>query len=94
MIDLEALWRFLDNLGLDGWRASLLPLLEERLAPTAHGDLPGWLQVLEQLPAASVERSRELLLRLSPWRKGPFSLGGVDIDAEWRSDLKLSLIHI
>lgn len=23
-----------------------------------------------------------------PWRKGPFSLYGVEIDTEWRSDLK------
>jgi len=31
---------------------------------------------------------RELLLQLSPWRKGPFSIHGVYIDTEWRSDLK------
>jgi len=28
------------------------------------------------------------LLNLSPWRKGPFSLFGIDIDSEWRSDIK------
>ena len=28
------------------------------------------------------------LMRLHPWRKGPLTLGGVQIDAEWRSDLK------
>ncbi len=28
------------------------------------------------------------LLQLSPWRKGPFELFGVHIDAEWRSDRK------
>jgi tRNA (mo5U34)-methyltransferase len=28
------------------------------------------------------------LQRLHPWRKGPFSLFGVDIDSEWRSDRK------
>ncbi len=31
---------------------------------------------------------RSLLLRLKPWRKGPFSIGGIVIDSEWRSDLK------
>lgn len=31
---------------------------------------------------------REKLLKLSPWRKGPFDIGGIDLDAEWRSDLK------
>ncbi|WP_192456714.1 tRNA 5-methoxyuridine(34)/uridine 5-oxyacetic acid(34) synthase CmoB [Musicola keenii] len=29
-----------------------------------------------------------LLRNLMPWRKGPFSLYGVDIDTEWRSDWK------
>ena len=31
---------------------------------------------------------REALQALHPWRKGPFDLFGVRIDAEWRSDLK------
>lgn len=92
MIHNESLWRHLDSLGLGGWRASLQPLVDTRLAPTAHGDLPGWLQIIEQLPAATTERSRELLLRLAPWRKGPFSLNGIEIDAEWRSDMKWNRI--
>lgn len=37
---------------------------------------------------ADLELARAALLRLHPWRKGPFRLFGVDIDAEWRSDLK------
>lgn len=35
---------------------------------------------------------REQFLELSPWRKGPFHLCGVDIDSEWRSDLKWSRV--
>lgn len=31
---------------------------------------------------------RATLLELHPWRKGPFELFGLDIDTEWRSDLK------
>ena len=31
---------------------------------------------------------RQQLKRLLPWRKGPFNLFGLEIDAEWRSDLK------
>ena len=34
------------------------------------------------------ETMRRQLQRLLPWRKGPFSLFGVEIDAEWRSDMK------
>ena len=28
------------------------------------------------------------MLALNPWRKGPFQLGSIHIDSEWRSDLK------
>ena len=31
---------------------------------------------------------REALAALHPWRKGPFALFGVRVEAEWRSDLK------
>ena len=31
---------------------------------------------------------RENLKSLWPWRKGPFNLFGIEIDTEWRSDLK------
>ena len=34
------------------------------------------------------ELIRQQLKRLLPWRKGPFNLFGVKIDAEWRSDMK------
>ncbi|HEU5074411.1 MAG TPA: tRNA 5-methoxyuridine(34)/uridine 5-oxyacetic acid(34) synthase CmoB [Polyangiaceae bacterium] len=30
---------------------------------------------------------------LRPWRKGPFRVFGVDVDAEWRSDLKWSRVE-
>jgi tRNA (mo5U34)-methyltransferase len=35
-----------------------------------------------------IEALRVLLLRLAPWRKGPFNIFEIEIDAEWRSDLK------
>lgn len=34
------------------------------------------------------EEIKKLLRGLMPWRKGPFSLYGVNIDTEWRSDWK------
>lgn len=34
------------------------------------------------------EKLRESLMSMSPWRKGPFELFGINIDCEWRSDLK------
>ena len=38
--------------------------------------------------ASQRETIRQQLQRLLPWRKGPFNLFGVKIDAEWRSNKK------
>ncbi len=42
----------------------------------------------QPLPAALKTQLRQALEPLHPWRKGPFCLHGVEIDAEWRSDWK------
>ena len=42
----------------------------------------------EDVSANNAAQLQELLLQLQPWRKGPFDLFGIHIDAEWRSDLK------
>lgn len=52
-------------------------VLLDRSAIEASGTLAISTGVLEQQLAA-----------LSPWRKGPYSLYGVDVDTEWRSDFK------
>jgi len=39
-------------------------------------------------PDQAFNPTREALLQLSPWRKGPFDIAGIRIDAEWRSNLK------
>jgi tRNA (mo5U34)-methyltransferase len=44
------------------------------------------------LDASSRETLRGRLQTLQPWRKGPFSLFGVHIDTEWRSDWKWSRV--
>lgn len=40
------------------------------------------------LSPGQIKRIDTLLRNLMPWRKGPFSLYGVEIDTEWRSDWK------
>lgn len=42
----------------------------------------------EPLPTEDQEQLKDLLKQLMPWRKGPYSLHGVDINTEWRSDWK------
>lgn len=93
MLNAENLLADLETLGLAAWEESLLPVIHERLADSAHGSLAGWKAVLDELPAGdhcpqNSGSLRALLMQLTPWRKGPFEVHGVTIDAEWRSDLK------
>ncbi|HWM27352.1 MAG TPA: tRNA 5-methoxyuridine(34)/uridine 5-oxyacetic acid(34) synthase CmoB [Woeseiaceae bacterium] len=110
MFDFGALYEELAQLGLESWREPLEPLLEQKTADAAHGQLAEWREVLQALPPcepgtpqldapvvstapdalspALREPVRDLLLKLLPWRKGPFSVGGILVDAEWRSDRK------
>ena len=90
MIDTDKLFACLDDLGLGGWRTALDALLARRLSPGAHGDFERWKHIIDSLDDAANKPNelRELLLALSPWRKGPFDVGGVHIDSEWQSNLK------
>ena len=110
MLDLESLFADLDQAGLSAWASELEPLLAERIADTAHGNLAEWKNALDSLPAVARqspvldidaigapnlklddderENASNALLRLLPWRKGPFDIGGIVVDAEWRSNLK------
>jgi tRNA (mo5U34)-methyltransferase len=42
----------------------------------------------DDIDAGEQHLVREVLRGLMPWRKGPFSVFGIDIDAEWRSERK------
>lgn len=88
----DTLYADLAGIGLGHWRDAIAPLLAERLSSAADRRYDEWRALVDRLPArgeaAPPEAVRELLLGLSPWRKGPFRLGGIKVDAEWRSDLK------
>lgn len=67
------------------WQAALDCL------PAAHGirtDYGDVVAVAGGLVPDHRTLVREALQALHPWRKGPFDLFGVRVDAEWRSDLK------
>jgi tRNA (mo5U34)-methyltransferase len=42
----------------------------------------------EEVSSTIRHNIKEQLKRFMPWRKGPFSVFGIDIDAEWRSERK------
>ena len=90
MFDFDALEQALESLGLGHWNEAVGALLHERLTGKTHGDWKRWNAVIEALPDArgDSDRLRELLMGLHPWRKGPLTLGSVEIDTEWRSDWK------
>ena len=90
MFDFDALEQSLESLGLGHWNAEVGALLHDRLTGKTHGDWKRWNAAIEALPDARGEsdRLRELLMDLHPWRKGPLTLGSIEIDTEWRSDWK------
>ena len=94
MIDTKKLAACLQAMGLDNWLQTLVPLTNKRLSVTGHGDYKKWSNILRSLSdTGGPDETRELLLGLSPWRKGPFELDGIHVDAEWRSDLKWARVE-
>jgi tRNA (mo5U34)-methyltransferase len=96
MLQYDRLWQTLVDLGIGDWRPRLEPLLHLRLSRAGHGDFTGWQETLVQLATLDRDNTAEIrkqLLNLSPWRKGPFDVAGITIDAEWRSDMKWSRLQ-
>jgi len=90
LLDTDALADCLTSIGLQEWPDVLQALLDTRMSARTHGDFERWREIVTALPDAGNDRPRlrELLLGLSPWRKGPFDLAGIRIDAEWCSNHK------
>ena len=86
MIDYDGLWRELAATPLASWQAALLPLVQQKLTPDSHGDLPDWYAALSQLPAVMpsvIDLNADCL-----------SIGGVgDIDAATRDRLEQLLMQ-
>ncbi|WP_254275385.1 tRNA 5-methoxyuridine(34)/uridine 5-oxyacetic acid(34) synthase CmoB [Halomonas sp. 3H] len=81
--------------GLDRRRHGDLPAWEKAVAklPTLPEDRQVRLDtdtvdVAVALSDSQRRQAENLLRKLSPWRKGPYRLGGIAIDTEWRSDWK------
>lgn len=90
MIDYAALAKVWRELNLEHWWEPVEALTRARLSAANHGDYDKWQSVIETLPRVADDKAalKNALLSLSPWRKGPFELGGVAIDSEWRSNMK------
>ncbi len=73
---------------LDTWRGLLAQLEALPQAALEPGGPAVATAAEAPLPPGQRAILEQVLMGLHPWRKGPFSLHGIDIDAEWRSDLK------
>lgn len=91
MIDLQQLELTLARAGLDAWYGPLRVMIDDRIS--SHGDFERWRDAVERCQTETGNELRQALLDLSPWRKGPFDVGGIHIDSEWRSDLKWSRVE-
>jgi tRNA (mo5U34)-methyltransferase len=86
--EVERVWREKAHGDLPAWRdvieglprisLSSISLTEPRVRAGEAGDCDD---------ATRLEMRRQLM-RLHPWRKGPFEICGLHLDTEWRSDLK------
>jgi tRNA (mo5U34)-methyltransferase len=63
--------------------------LPDQLPSVIHLDTPAVTAGTSgDLSGTDRHQLETLLKQLSPWRKGPFNLFGIPVDAEWRSDMK------
>ena len=69
---------------------SLLP----QISPDQRSLESDWVEVSasEDLSLDTRHSLKEGLMALRPWRKGPFRLFGLELDAEWRADIKWNRI--
>jgi tRNA (mo5U34)-methyltransferase len=103
-IDYSDFFPYLKATALEHWIDLLPRKMAYNLRPERHGLMPQWEKILDQLPVTEKTRTEleeevrvdgetiqglEKLLRVfHPWRKGPYSIHGIHINTEWRSDWK------
>jgi tRNA (mo5U34)-methyltransferase len=71
-------------------RSALFPSEDKRVLQFGRRRVS--IGIDESIDAVSRIALEELILGLRPWRKGPFELFGIEIDAEWQSDRKWSRV--
>jgi len=82
------LWAGQNKKGFLRYRTPALRLAEYR---AAHVDCSGDTVVIGapgEITLADRQQMIDDLKAFMPWRKGPFSIFGIDIDSEWRSEKK------
>ncbi len=73
---------------LAGWKAALKKLPKIKSKRIDLNSQYIGIETQSQLSENELVDLKNTLKNLMPWRKGPFNIHGVEIDTEWRSDLK------
>ena len=91
------------NLGIREWARSERRNMEAVFDEKRNGHLPKWREALNSIvtpytdpvlnqrvvgDGAEDRQDSEIWQTFHPWRKGPYRFGNLEIDTEWRSDLK------
>ncbi|MFK8067209.1 MAG: tRNA 5-methoxyuridine(34)/uridine 5-oxyacetic acid(34) synthase CmoB [Gammaproteobacteria bacterium] len=50
MISFDSFYQYLEGSSMKEWAQVLPEIIDQKLAPSSHGHLPGWYETLEQLP--------------------------------------------
>ncbi len=89
---IEQKLRFPENGDVPKWITAVNALPE--LIPTEVTLNTGTITLTPPKEFQEIHALRDLYMELRPWRKGPFSLMGVAIDTEWRSDWKWERLNL
>lgn len=73
---------------LPGWIESYAELPEIEAEFRSFDQPEVTLGKASEITEDLVSKLKQSLFKLSPWRKGPYNIFGIQIDSEWRSDLK------
>ncbi len=78
---------------LDKWMDIIAALPEARPSVVELDQAIVKIGRIEDMDAEARARLKQLLLKLHPWRKGPFEVFGILVDSEWRSNIKWSRLE-
>jgi tRNA (mo5U34)-methyltransferase len=83
LIELSTLAFSVNNGNIPKWAAAI-DAIKTQPAGDLNFNLP-YLNISAKIDAATLSAS---LKQLMPWRKGPFQIGDLRLDSEWRGDMK------
>ena len=75
---------------LENWMKALseLPNIKTQEGVFIENNACVTAKAVSEVSTQELDQMKSALMNLSPWRKGPFNVCGLEIDAEWRAEIK------